>query len=407
MGPIISEKLMFLKNKNNQRIKLLFSKIPDTGWLVFLLFAGSALFASIHSLLLEHFYNPTSFPDHMHYGNYIIFKKAWEHLITARDLYAAFPGELPDLFKYSPTFAMFFGIFSIFPDAIGLPLWNLLNALVLYFSVKALPNINDRKKNMILLFITIELLTSLQNSQSNALMAGLLIFTFVMLERRQYFIATLFLTLTIFIKLFGGVAFALFLFYPEKWKLVRYSLFWVILLLLLPLPLTGFSHLQFLYQSWRELLLTDFSGPPGYSVMGWLSSWFGINLPKSAIVAAGLLAGGIPFLFRKFYSIYNFRLLMFTALLIWTVIFNHKAESPTFIIAMSGIAIWLFARKITVVNAILAAFAFLLTSLSTTELFMPIRDMVVEPYVLKVVPCIFIWGKILFDLTTFSATDIE
>jgi len=396
---------MFLKNKNSNRVQLFFGRLPDKDWLAFTLFAASALFAAFHSLLLEHFYNPASIPGHMHYGNYIIFKKAWEHLIHAKDLYAAFPGEQPDLFKYSPTFAMFFGLFSLFPDAIGLPLWNLLNALVLYFSLKALPEINNRKKNMLLFFITIELITSLQNSQSNALMAGLLIFTFVMLERRQYFVATLFLTLTIFIKLFGGIAFALFLFYPGKWKLVGYSLFWGILLLLLPLPFTGFSHLQFLYQSWKELLFTDFAGPPGYSVMAWLSTWFGINLPKPAIVSAGLLIGAVPFLFKKFYSICYFRLLMLAAILIWTVIFNHKAESPTFIIAMSGIAIWLFARKISPVNAILAALALLLTSLSSTELFMSIRDQVVEPYVVKVVPCILIWGKILVDSISFSATD--
>ncbi|MCK9220527.1 MAG: DUF2029 domain-containing protein [Bacteroidales bacterium] len=388
-----------MKNKIDHSMKNWIREIPETGWLVFIVFAGSALFASSQSLLLEHFFNPSSDPEQMKYGNYIIYKQAWFHLIHGNDLYATFPNEHFDLFKYSPAFAMFFSLFTILPDVIGLPLWCLLNAFVLFYAVKALPEFNNRKKNFILLFVALELTTSLQNSQSNALMAGLLIFSFVLLERRKYRIATLLLVCSVYLKLFGIIALVFFVFYPEKWKLVVYTLLWGLILFLLPLPFTGLTQLKFLYLSWGKMLSADLSSSLGLSMMGWLSSWFHLNIPKMMVVLAGTLVTLLPLVFRKKYSMYTFRLFMMASLLIWGVIFNHKAESPTFIIAMSGVAIWFFFRKITAANLILAILALVLTSLSSTELFMPIRDTIVDPYVLKVVPCILIWIKILWDMT--------
>lgn len=364
--------------------------------------AGGALFASIQSLVFDYYFNSAQSTAQSNYGNYIIFKQSWFHLISGKDLYIAYRYDQFDLFKYSPAFAVFFGLFAYLPDTIGLPLWCLLNAFVLFFAVRALPKFSIRQKNLILLFIALELITSLQNSQSNALMAGLLIFSFVLLERRNYLAATLLLVLSVYIKLFGVIALVLFIFYPGKWKLVLYTLLWGLALFWLPLPFTGPDRLKFLYVSWGKMLSADFSPSLGFSVMGWLTSWFHLYLPKLIIVIAGALAGGIPLFYRKHYSIYTFRLFMLASLLIWVIIFNHKAESPTFIIAMSGVAIWLFARKISTVNFILAVLALLFTSLSSTELFMPIRDMVTEPYVLKAVPCILIWGKIIWDMSTFQ-----
>ena len=378
------------------------SEIPEAGWLFLALFAACALFASLQSLVFEYYFNPYPGSAQSNYGNYIIFKQSWFHLINGQDLYKAWPHEQFDLFKYSPAFAVFFSLFAYLPDAAGLPLWCLLNALVLFFSVKALPGFSNSHKNLILLFVALELLTSLQNSQSNALMAGLLIFSFVFLERRCYLLATLLLVLSIYLKLFGVIALALFIFYPEKWKLAFYTLFWGVVMFCLPLPFTGFDQLIFLYRSWWKLLSSDFSASLGFSVMGWLNSCFHLHIPKLIIVAAGALIGGIPLLFIKKYHYYTFRVFMLASLLIWVIIFNHKAESPTFIIAMSGAALWLFAQKISRVNLFLGIFAILFTSLSSTELFMPIRDMVTEPYVLKVVPVIFIWIKIIRDMIVYS-----
>jgi len=362
--------------------------------LAFLIFA---IAASIQTLLISiKVFSETGFES---YNNYQIFKYSFYHLIQNKDLYLSYPLETWDLFKYSPTFSVFFGIFAVFPDWIGLTLWNLLNAFTLLFSVYYLQKLTPLQKGLILLLCIIELITSLQNQQSNALIAGLLIFAFGFLERRKYLLATLFIVFSAFIKLFGIVAIILFLFYPKKWKLALYSMLWFVLLFLLPLIFIDVQQYILLLKSWGNLLANDHSISYGFSVLGWLHSWFGLENIKLVTLAIGAIFLFIPFLRLNQYSNPAFRYLTLSSLLIWVVIFNHKAESPTYIIAMAGVAIWFIMSKKSVLDIILFAFAFILTSLSPTDIFPAVlREQWVLPYSLKAVPCILIWVKISFEL---------
>ena len=80
------------------------------------------------------------------------------------------------------------------------------------------------------------------------------------------------------------------------------------------------------------------------------------------------------------------------------VIFNHKAESPTFVIAMAGVAIWFVMSPKNWANYTLLVLAFVFTSLSPTDIFpKTIRDNIVNPYCLKGVACIAVWLKINID----------
>ncbi len=405
MDPVISEKSMFLKNNTDSSLRRTLTTISDQDWLVLLLFAGGALFAAVQSLLLDHFFNPGALPEKMSYGNYVIFRQSFYHLLHGQDIYGTFP-ETPDFFKYSPAFALLFGTIAWLPDVIGLPLWSLINAFTLFFAIKALPGFSPRRKNLILLFIIVELITTLQNSQSNALIAGLIIYGFVLLEKRKYLPATLLLVFSVYIKLFGIVALALFLFYPDKLRLILYSLLWAFVFLILPIPFTGTGQTIFLYQSWAGILSRDFSSSMGFSIMGWLTSWFSLEIPKLPVMVAGFIATSLPLLLLKKYKDLHFRLLMMASLLIWVVIFNHKAESPTFILAMTGVAIWLFSGKITPFHLFLAIFALLLTSLSVTELLQPLFGTLPETLALKAFPCILIWLKILWDQLTFQSKNM-
>eukprot|EP01036_Dinobryon_divergens_P007620 gene7620-10167_t len=110
------------------------------------------------------------------YGIAFILASAFFHLLDGKDLYIMYPAECWDLFKYSPAFALFMGVFAWLPDIAGLTLWNLLNAM---------------------------LLTSIQNAQSNGLIAGLILLAFNKLENGDVRWSSLFITLTVFIKLFG------------------------------------------------------------------------------------------------------------------------------------------------------------------------------------------------------------
>ena len=343
---------------------------------------------------------PGETPTVTKYNNYVIFKYSHFHLLDGKNLYTEyFPEEYWDLYKYSPTFALFFGCFAWFPDWLGLTLWNLLNVLIFFIAIRYLPILDEKKKMWILLLSVPDVMNSLQNSQSNVLVAGLIILGFVLFEKKNYFLATLCLVATFYIKIFGIVALILLLFYPEKVKSILYALFWLILLWIIPAFITGFKPLMTAYVQYADMLKNDQSVSLGISVMGWLKSWFGLDVSKSLLAVTGLLIMCAPVInFRKFTDYPN-RILFLSALLIWMVIFNHKAESPTFIIATSGIFIWFFSEKKSMLNVILFCLVLLFTTLSSTDLFpSSLRDHYFEPYVIKVVPCIIVWVTIMTGL---------
>lgn len=384
-----------------QVLKLISSKV-----FVIIIYVLFALAASVQSLSIGTRVYVEGGPEYNTYNNYTIFEKSFQHLKNHQDLYVLYPEEHWDLYKYTPSFSVFFGIFSSLPDWLGLNLWNLLNALVLLFSVYYLPRFDNRQKGFILLIALIELMTSMQNAQSNALIAGLLIFAFGFLERNKPLFATLCIILSAFIKLFGIVGFAIFLFYPGKWKSALYSIVWFILIAALPLMFVDMQQYLKLLSSYQHLLQEDHVASYGFSVMGWLHAWLHIEFNKNAVVLLGAALFLLPFYQTGLYKEFMFKLLVLSSVLIWIVIFNHKAESPTFIIAMAGVALWFVGSKKNMLHILLFAGAFLLTSLSPTDLFPKyVRNTFVTPYMLKVFPCILIWLNIIYDLMTLRKHD--
>ncbi|MGD1840952.1 MAG: glycosyltransferase 87 family protein [Thermonemataceae bacterium] len=364
-----------------------------------------ALVASVQSLLLgtNNVYVEGGYA-YNHYNNYTIFEQSFYHLLNDQDLYILYPKEHWDLYKYTPTFSVFFGLFAIFPDWAGLTLWNLVNALILLAGIYYLPQLTNYQKGLVLVIILIELMTAMQNDQSNGLMAGLLVCAFGLLERRHYALATLCIVFSAFIKLFGVVGFALCLFYPRKGRQLLYTLLWVGVMLALPLIFVSYEQYVFLFRSYLSLLTNDHSVSYGYSVMGWLHTWFSLEINKLLIVLLGAVVFMLPFVRLKAYTQYWFRYLTAASVLIWVVIFNHKAESPTFVIAMTGVAMWFILSEKSKLNIALFAFAFLFTTLSPTDIFPRyLREHLVTPYVLKGVPCIFVWFKLMYDMLTLPA----
>ena len=381
--------------------KILINKKIIIGLIVVL-----SVIAALQSYLPGESYFEATGYNYTQYNNYEIFTHSYYHLVNNQDLYERYEAEHWDLFKYTPTFALFFGFFTLLPDWLGLIIWSLINSLVLVTAIYFLPKINTKSQTLILLIAVFELMTSLQNEQSNALITGLLLFSFIFLEKEKPFLATLMVILSVFIKLFGIVGFVIFIFYPKKLRMFLYSLLWTSILLLLPLFVIDINQYIKLINSFIKMLGEDHSGSYGYSVMGWLSSWFSLNFNKLYIVLTGAVLLLLPLVNIKYYKEYYFRLLALCSVLIWIVIFNHKAESPTFIIAISGAAIWFLISPKNWINISLFVFAMIFTSLSATDLFpRAVFNEFVHPYSLKAVPCIFIWFKIIYDMLFYEKTD--
>ncbi len=335
------------------------------------------------------------------YNNYVIFKNSAVHLVSNQNLYTWYLNEQWDLFKYSPTFALFMGLFIYLPDWVGLLVWNLLNSLVLFFAINNVPYLNHSKKVTIQWFILLELITSLQNAQSNALILGLVLWAFIFVEQRKSHWAVLCILLAAFIKPFALAFFVLFAFHPRKSFTLVVGIGWTLLLLFLPLGVISFSDLVAQYQNWGVLLKADHTGSAGLSVMGVLNKWFTWYPPKGGVTFVGILLLLLPLLRFGQYKFAKFRLDLMATVLIWVVVFNHKAESPTFVIAMGGVGIWYFSQHSNLLDRCLILLAFVFTSLSPTDVFPSfLRESLVYPYVLKAAFCIFIWMKLTYELLT-------
>jgi len=332
------------------------------------------------------------------YNNYVIFKHSFFHLQQGKDLYVLFPEIQWDLYKYSPSFSVVMVVFAFLPDWLALLLWNLLNVLILFYGIRYF--IKGPPHTIFMLwFIFNELFTSVLNSQSNPMIAGMLVAAFTFFEKDKVHWAALLIVSTFYIKVFGILAALLFLFYPNKWRFVLWCGIWTMVIGLLPLLFTSTNGLVFQYQNWLRLLSEDHSGSLGYSFMGVLQTWFGLKSGKDILVIIGLIVTVLPFVFTHKFNNLQYRINWFASLLIWLVIFNHKAESPTFIIAFTGIALWLFTTPLNRTVIVLAVLAFVFTSLAPTDIFpASIRHSFFEPYAIKAVPCILIWLYLNFQL---------
>lgn len=373
------------------------------------IYLGLALFLSVIGTLQsiqigEKFYGPEG--PYTHYNNYVIFASSYDHLLEGSNLYSWYLDEHWDLYKYTPTFSLFFGIFSVLPDWLGLFLWNALNGLILFIALWKIDFRKNAHRWLALGFVLLEFILALQNSQSNSLIAGLIILSFLSFEKEKWFWGVAFLMFASFIKPFALVGFAMCLFYPNKLKLAAYAMLTAVVLFLLPAFVTGFDELFWQYKNWFEMLGQDHDQSIGISVMGIISSWFSAEPSKLAVLLSGVVLFCIPLVRFKSYQSKDFRTLMLASILIWIVIFNHKAESPTFIIACAGMVIWYFYSERNALTLTLILLAFVLTCLSPSDLFPPgIREDYIWPYKLKVLPSVLIWGVLTLQLLSRNFID--
>ena len=97
--------------------------------------------------------------------------------------------------------------------------------------------------------------------------------------------------------------------------------------------------------------------------MGFLKSWLHLNPPSNYVVAAGAVILIATSLLNR-----HSRILVMASVLIFVTIFNYAAESPSYVIAVSGVALWYFSPTPHRVNLALLAATFLFTMLASTDL---------------------------------------
>ena len=339
-------------------------------------------------------------------GNYIIFRQSFYRLISGADIYNPPPGEITG-FLYSPTFALLFAPFAIWPLPIGLLLWNGVNALAVYYGLtRVLPS---RAAQLALAIVFLDVVRSLQNSQSNALVAGLILLAFVALERGRVAGAAGAVFTGAFIKIFPIAAGALAIFGPPGRRL-RFLLWCVLIglaLAALPLLVLPPVAVSAVYQEWYGVLQRD-TGLRGQSVMRILSDWFGSAAPNWTIQLAGALLLLVPVALRRdAWGDGGFRRLFLCSLLVFLVIFNHQAESPSFVIATCGIAIWYVSSRREWWRTALLAFTLLAVTVSRLFFFpYQLYDDVIHSHALDALSCLLVWLVMQVELWTWPGSQL-
>jgi hypothetical protein len=271
-------------------------------------------------------------------GNFEIFRAASRHLVTGEDLYARYPNELQDQFKYSPTFALLFAPLAWLPWPVALFLWNALNGLVLFVAVERL--LPPRAAMLALSLLLLEVLRAMQNAQSNALVAGLIILAFTAIDRGRLWRAAVAIAMGACVKIFplAALSFA----FPKRtaWRACLAAATVGVGMLLLPLFVTSGTTLVAQYQSWRAIESSD-AQQRWFSVMELVHRWTGTNWPNWPIQIAGTLLLLAPLLVRRErWNERRFNLLYLCSLLLYASLFNHQAERASYVIAFTGMAIW-------------------------------------------------------------------
>lgn len=335
-----------------------------------------------------------------HAGNYFLFRFTFHRFLTGVDIYHPPAGEMTG-FLYSPTYALLFAPFTIWPPVLGLLLWNGVNALALYYGLtRVLP---PRPARLALAIAFLDMLRSLQNSQSNALVAGLVLISFVALERRREGLAAGAVMVGAVIKIFPLAAGVFGLLAPRRARFLVWSVVIGAGLAVLPLLVLSPAAFVAVYRDWWGILLRD-AGLQGQSVMRILSDWFGLSFANWTVQLAGVLALLSPWLVRRSrWTDAAFRLRALSSLLVFLVIFNHQAESASFVIATSGIAIWYVTAPRTWWRTALLALTLL--SVAMPRLFFfpyHIYHDVVRPHALDAFPCVLVWIAIQVELWRWS-----
>jgi hypothetical protein len=330
-------------------------------------------------------------------NDYAIFRNSFWNLLHGRDLYALHPEQATDLFKYSPTFAALFAPLSVLPFMVGLFIWNIGSALLfVYASLRLLPS---PKSDLLLAIALLPMMRNVQSAQSNTLIAALIVLGFVALENGRYWRGAATIALAAYIKIFPVAALSLAI--PRRNRLRVLFAFSVtgILLLLLPLLFTSPGLLRSAYQSWGALQQRE-AGDYGVSSMGLLHEWAGFNGPPWIVQLVGtvLLLMPLAYHWKNWEGSLDFRLRFLASLLVYFVLFNHKAESQSYIIAFTGLGVWYAISQRSPVHHILLGAAIFLGSVISMDVTPHVLKASLPQLARKALPFLAVWVMMQVEL---------
>jgi len=353
--------------------------------LVLALYVASAALVTVQQAILGHS------------NNLCIFRSASLNLFAGRDLYAAHPEQHFDFYKYSPTFALLFAPLAYLPFALAFLCWSLLNGLLLWYALDRL--LPEREATVALALLYLEVLLALQYGQSNALVAALMILAFVGFEGRRQVGAAVGITGGAAVKLFPLAALSFAVFHPRRLRFAAVFIAVFAAAVALPLVAIPVGDLLAQYRSWHAIEAKD-ALRRGYSLMHYTHAWFGVDWPNWPQQAAGTALLLLPLGLRPDrWASSAFRRLFLCSLLVYSVLFNHASESPSFVVAYAGIVIWYVSSPPSRLRTAIMALTLLVMVVHDVDV-VPrwVKYEIFVPYRIKGIPCLVAWFVMQWEL---------
>ncbi|WP_294219307.1 glycosyltransferase family 87 protein [uncultured Chryseobacterium sp.] len=341
-------------------------------------------------------------------NNYLIFKNVFLNTLHQKNLFIHYPDLYFDLNHYGIFFSLLIAPFAVMPDWLGISLWNLANTFIFVYAIHRLP-LSDPKKALFALLCLQEYITAALSLQFNVALTGLLMLSAIFIYERKEVQSVTAILVGVFVKIYGIVGLSQFFFIKNKIRFILAGL--VIAGLFFVLPMV-YSSPQFVIQSyadWFQSIIEKnnenqvLGNMQDISLMGFFRRILGdASISNLVFLAFGLPLFAAPYIRISQYKHYAFQLMVLASTLLFLVLFSSSSESPTYIIAVTGVMIWFFLQKERSPWIIaLLVFVIIFTCFSTSDLFPKnIRLNYIKKYSLKAVPCIIVWLRIIYELLT-------
>ncbi len=342
------------------------------------------------------------------YNNYLLFKNVFVHTSEKLNLYALYPELYFDSNHYGVFFSVLIAPFAVLPDGFGMVLWNVANVLLFLFAIYKLP-FTETQKSLFAWLCIQEYITAALYFQFNIALTGLLMLSAVAVLRGREIHSAFSIMIGTFVKIYGVVGLSAFLFMKNKTKFIAACFVFAILFFLLPMLISDAhfgvqSYLDW-YQSLTEKNLSNqvLGTRQDYSVMGVFRRILGdASLPTLWFLIPGMVVFALPYLRFNQYKLPAFQMMILASTLLFLVLFSSGSESPTYIIAVSGVMIWFLMQKNkNKLDVALLIFVIVLTCFGFSDVFpKSFKENYIMKYSLKAVPCILVWMKIIYELLT-------
>jgi hypothetical protein len=337
-----------------------------------------------------------------------IFTQGFFHLIGHKDLYAFYPQEYFDSYLYSPSFAAMFAPFSLLPNYVGYFLWNNISMLLVPYLIFKFKGITENKKALICYIALIEMATCMQGTQTNVMIAALMLLSFLSFENKNYWMAAFATAIGFYIKIYPIVMAGMFLLYPDKLKFIGKLIVAFLVIGALPLLFIKPVELDKQYESWVNILVLDQSDNYGkISLTGLVQVYFNASdLGKLLVQIFGVFVFCLMYVRYKLFKSYYYRLYFLYGTLLWVVLFNHASEIYGYAIAILEIGLWYAtkpsSKKLNIFICLFILFATVL-SIDSTPRFI---SKYIYEHALKALPYTVMFGVIVWQMLAAKPSDL-